>query len=66
VPDAVAERFRGGVLEFLVVAVAEEAGPGGEVGGDLPRGGQGQEVADEVVAGAGPVDADEDPAPDLT
>jgi len=28
----------------------------------LLRGGQGQQVPDEVVAGAGPVDADEDPA----
>jgi hypothetical protein len=28
------------------------------------RGGQGQQVADEVVAGAGPVDADEDLAPE--
>jgi hypothetical protein len=35
VPDPVAERVRVGVREFLVVAVAEEAGPGGEVGGDV-------------------------------
>jgi len=35
VPDAVAECVRGGVAEFRVVAVAEEAGPGGEVGGDV-------------------------------
>jgi hypothetical protein len=36
VPDPVAERARVGVPQFLVVAVAEEAGPGGEVGGDDP------------------------------
>jgi hypothetical protein len=30
----------------------------------LPRGGQGQQVADEVVAGVGPVDADQDAAPE--
>jgi hypothetical protein len=35
VPDPVAERFRVGVPEFPVVVVAEEAGPGGEVGGDV-------------------------------
>jgi hypothetical protein len=34
-PDPVAERVRGGVAEFEVVGVAEEAGPGGEVGGDV-------------------------------
>ena len=36
-PDAVAERVRVRVAEFGVVAVAEEAGPGGEVGGDARR-----------------------------
>jgi hypothetical protein len=35
VPDPVAERVRVGVAEFRVVAVPEEAGPGGEVGGDV-------------------------------
>ena len=35
VPDPVAERVRLGVAEFGVVGVAEEAGPGGEVGGDV-------------------------------
>ena len=35
VPDPVAERFRVGVAEFVVVVVAEEAGPCGEVGGDV-------------------------------
>jgi hypothetical protein len=37
VPDPVAERVRVGVAEFLVVVVAEEAGPGGEVSGDVRR-----------------------------
>jgi len=37
VPDAVAQRRRVGVVEFRVVLVAEEAGPGGEVGGDVRR-----------------------------
>ena len=37
VPDPVAEGVRVGVREFGVVAVAEEAGPGGEVGGDVRR-----------------------------
>jgi hypothetical protein len=35
VPDPVAERAGVGVAEAGVVAVAEEAGPGGEVGGDV-------------------------------
>ena len=35
-PYPVAERRRVGVAEFLV-GVAEEAGPGGEVGGDVRR-----------------------------
>jgi hypothetical protein len=35
VPDP--ERVRVGVAEFGVAAVAEEAGPGGEVGGDVRR-----------------------------
>src|SRR6185437_3723699 len=35
VPDAVAERVRLCVPQFLVVVVAEEAVPGGEVGGDV-------------------------------
>jgi hypothetical protein len=38
VPDLVAERVRGGVPQARVVAVAEEAGLGGEVGGDVRRG----------------------------
>jgi hypothetical protein len=36
VPDAVAERVRVGFPQLLVVAEAEEAGPGGQVGGDDP------------------------------
>jgi hypothetical protein len=39
VPDPVAERIRVGFLHVRVVMVAEEAGPGGEVGGDV-RGGR--------------------------
>jgi len=35
VPDPVAERIGVGFPQFVVVAVAEEAGPGGEVGGDV-------------------------------
>jgi hypothetical protein len=35
VPDPVAERVRVGFPEFLVVMEAEEAGPGGQVGGDV-------------------------------
>ncbi len=35
VPDPVAERIWGGVLQLIVVVEAEEAGPGGEVGGDV-------------------------------
>ncbi|MGD0701813.1 MAG: hypothetical protein ABSA02_18255 [Trebonia sp.] len=34
-PDPAAEPVRGGAAEFGVVGVAEEAGPGGEVGGDV-------------------------------
>jgi hypothetical protein len=37
VPDPVAERVRGGVAEILIVVEAEEAGPGGEVSGDIRR-----------------------------
>jgi hypothetical protein len=37
VPDPVAERVRVGIAEFAVSGVAEEAGPGGEVGGDVRR-----------------------------
>jgi hypothetical protein len=36
-PDPVAERVRGGVLQVRLVVEAEEAGPGGEVGGDVRR-----------------------------
>lgn len=35
VPDPVAERVRVGVFQVRVVAAAEEAGPGGQVGGDV-------------------------------
>jgi hypothetical protein len=35
VPDPVAERVRLGVPESFLVVEAEEAGPGGEVGGDV-------------------------------
>src|SRR5271170_900601 len=35
VPDPVAERVRVGFPQFLVVAKAEEAGPGGDVGSDV-------------------------------
>jgi hypothetical protein len=35
VPDPVTERVRGGVPEFGLVVEADEAGPGGEVGGDV-------------------------------
>ena len=35
VPEPVAERVRLGVLEVVVVVEAEEAGPGGQVGGDV-------------------------------
>jgi hypothetical protein len=35
VPDSVAECVRVGVAEFIVVMAAEEAGPGGEGGGDV-------------------------------
>src|SRR6266496_2466473 len=38
VPGPVAERVRVGVAQARVVAVAEEAGPGGEVGGEVRRG----------------------------
>jgi hypothetical protein len=34
VPDPVAEGIRAGVAEFGLAGVPEEAGPGGEVGGD--------------------------------
>jgi hypothetical protein len=37
VPDPVAERVRVGFPQVLIVAVAEEAGPGGQVGGDVRR-----------------------------
>ena len=37
VPDPVAECVRVGVAEFPVVTEAEEAGPGGQVGGDVRR-----------------------------
>src|SRR6266481_145630 len=37
VPDPVAEGIRVGVPQVRVVAVAEEPGPGGEVGGDVRR-----------------------------
>src|SRR5580700_10012995 len=37
VPDPVAERVRVGVPQLAVVAAAEEAGPGGQVGGDVRR-----------------------------
>jgi hypothetical protein len=35
VPDPVAERVRLGIPEVLLVVESEEAGPGGEVGGDV-------------------------------
>ncbi len=35
VPDPVAERIGVGVPQVCVVAVAEEAGPGGQVSGDV-------------------------------
>jgi hypothetical protein len=37
-PDLAAERVRCGVPRARVVAVAEEAGPGGEAGGNVRRG----------------------------
>ena len=37
VPDPVAERVRLGVLEPVAAVQAEEAGPGGEVSGDVRR-----------------------------
>ena len=37
VPDAVAERVGDGLPQVRVVAEAEEAGPGGQVGGDVRR-----------------------------
>jgi hypothetical protein len=36
VPDPVAERVRFGFPQVRVVAVAEDAGPGSEIGGDDP------------------------------
>jgi hypothetical protein len=35
VPDPVAERVRVGIPQVLIVSAAEEAGPGGQVGGDV-------------------------------
>jgi len=37
VPDPVAERVRVGFPQVLMVVKAEEAGPGGQVGGDVRR-----------------------------
>ena len=34
-PDPVAERIRGGFPQVRVIVEADEAGPGGEVGGDV-------------------------------
>jgi hypothetical protein len=41
VPDAVAERAGVGVAGFGLAGVPEDAGPGGETGGDVRRGGPG-------------------------
>ena len=67
VPNPVAERVRLGVPESFLVVEAEEAGPGGEVGGDvrgddpaavdLPVGFGGQ-----LLVPAGRLDAAGDPA----
>ena len=35
VPDPVAERVRVGFAQLVIVVAAEEAGPGGQVGGDV-------------------------------
>src|SRR5207237_4221255 len=53
----------GGDLADGVLVGGHDGPPAGEQR-FLLRGGQGEQVADEVVAGAGAVDADQDPPPE--